>query len=132
MHFFHLLVHEATARLVSVAFFAAKGSHGLRSQNHEDGMPRLCQADVEYRQVHQIPAGQVVPHGIRDIASEFVFLQQARHQADYDTAMTITHAQADTDVMRAETAFLDWTAVNADLAADAFLAELFCRGIPKR
>jgi hypothetical protein len=77
-------------------------------------------------------ASQLVPPQLQDLASEFVSLQQARHQADYDTAAVITQAQADTDVMRAELAFLDWAAVQADPAAETFLAELFCRGIPRR
>lgn len=76
--------------------------------------------------------GQLIPQGLQDIASAFVVLQQARHQADYDTGATITPAQADIDVMRAEVAFLDWAAVHGDPAADTFLAELLCRGIPKR
>jgi hypothetical protein len=53
-------------------------------------------------------------------------------QADYDTSATITQAQADTEVMRAESAFLDWSVVQADPATETFLAELLCRGIPKR
>lgn len=77
-------------------------------------------------------AGQLLPQQLQDLASEFVSLQQARHQADYDTGAVITRAQADTDVMTAEAAFLDWAAVQVDPAADTFLAELFCRGIPKR
>jgi len=77
-------------------------------------------------------AGQVVPQQIWDIASGLVAFQQARHRADYNTAATITHFEADTEVMRAEAAFLDWDAVRADPAADTFLAELLCRGIPRR
>ncbi|HEY3969144.1 MAG TPA: hypothetical protein VGM05_31630 [Planctomycetaceae bacterium] len=77
-------------------------------------------------------AGQLIPQGIQNIASEFVALQQARHQADYDTAAAVTQAQAQTDVMRAEIAFLDWQTVQVDPAAEAFLGELLFRGIPKR
>jgi hypothetical protein len=51
---------------------------------------------------------------------------------DYDTASTVTHIEADTDVTRAEVAFLDWAAVQTDPESETFLVELLCRGIPKR
>ena len=122
---FHLLVYEATARLVTVASLRPRVA---RSFDHKI-MKAVCQ---DYATLTSNPAGQVVPQGIKDIASEFVALQQARHQADYDTSATITQAQADTDVMRAESAFLDWPVVQADPATETFLAELLCRGIPRR
>jgi hypothetical protein len=77
-------------------------------------------------------SGQVVPQQIWDIASAFISLQDARYLADYDTAATLTYVRADTEVMRAEVAFLDWASVQADPAAETFLAELLCRGIPRR
>jgi hypothetical protein len=76
--------------------------------------------------------GEVIPQGVKDIASELVALQQARFQADYDTATGLPQAQAQTDVQRAESAFTNWGAVQADSAADTLLAELLCCGIPKR
>ena len=78
------------------------------------------------------PAGQTIPRQILDIAKTFEVLQTARHEADYDTAVTLSHPDADAEVMLAEVAFLDWTAVQGDPAADTFLAELLCRGIPRR
>ena len=77
-------------------------------------------------------AGQIVPSRIRDIATEFVALQDARIRADYDTTTVIIQRIADLDVMRAESAFIDWAAVQNDPGAAVFLAELFCRGIPRR
>lgn len=77
-------------------------------------------------------AGQPVPVAVQEIAAAFVALQQARHQADYDIGATITQGQADTDVMRAEVAFLDWSTIRIDPAAATFLIELLCRGIPRR
>jgi hypothetical protein len=76
--------------------------------------------------------GEVVPQGFKSIAAEFVALQKARFQADYDTATVLTQAEAQTDVQRAESAFANWGVVQAEPAAAAFLAELLCRGIPKR
>jgi hypothetical protein len=129
---FHLLVHEATARLVSVAALRPRIA---RAFDHRI-MRLVCQeyAALAANSAGQLvtTAGQVVPPEIRDIASEFVILQQARHEADYDTGATIIHSRADTNVMRAELAFADWATVQNDPAAASFLAELLCRGIPKR
>jgi uncharacterized protein (UPF0332 family) len=128
---FHLLVFEATDRLVHVA---ALRPRFMRAFDHKT-MKAVCR---EYASLSANAAGQLVkenvrvPRQVQNIASEFVSLQQARHQADYDLSTSVTHAEADTDVMRAELAFLDWATVRADPDADAFLAELLCRGIPKR
>jgi hypothetical protein len=99
-------------------------------------MKAVCQ---EFAQLKPNPAGvfitaagQVVPTQLQSLASEFVVLQAARHQADYDTGVTVTQAEADIDVKRAESAFQYWNTVQADPAAATFLAELLCRGIPKR
>lgn len=128
---FHLLVHEATNRLVAIAGVRGRVA---RSFDHRI-MRQVCQDYVALTANaagQLVMGGQVVPPGVQNIATEFVALQQARHQADYDTAVLITPAQAQTDVTRAELAFLDWGAVQADPAADTFLAELLCRGIPRR
>jgi hypothetical protein len=129
---FHLLIHEATTRLVAVT---ALRQRFARSFDHRV-MKTVC---VEYAGLplnasgqYTTPAGQAIPRQIRDIADTFEVLQAARHWADYDMAVTVSHADADIEVMRAEVAFLDWAAVQADPAADSFLAELLCRGIPRR
>ena len=129
---FHLLVHEATNRLVAIADLRPRVA---RAFDHKT-MRSVCQ---EYVGLHpnlagnlMTAAGQSVPTRIRDIAREFIALQDARIQADYDTATVILQPRADTDVMRAESAFIDWAAVQNDPGAHTFLAELFCRGIPKR
>jgi hypothetical protein len=129
---FHLLIHEATTRLVAIVSLrprvARSFDHRVMKSECQDYAKLTLNAAGQY----VTTAGQVVPQQIRDIASAFVALQEARHQADYNTATTVTHVQADTDVMRAEAAFLAWVAVQADPAADILLAELLCRGIPKR
>jgi hypothetical protein len=128
---FHLLVHEATTRLVAVPTLRPRVA---RAFDH-NVMKKVCQ---DYARLvpnaagQLVLGGQLVPAAIQNIATEFIALQEARHQGDYDTAVAITQAQAQTDVMRAETAFLDWGAVQADPAADVFLAELLCRGVSRR
>jgi hypothetical protein len=129
---FHLLVHEATIRVVAIPALRPRVARSF----DRNVIKSVCQeyanlisnADGQY----VTTAGQLVPEQLRDIASAFVPLQDARHQADYNTGATITHAQADLEVMRAEAAFLDWEATRGDPAADTFLAELLCRGMRKR
>ena len=129
---FHLLIHEATLRLVAVT---ALQQRFARSFDHRI-MRNVCleYAGLPLNAAGQsiTPAGQAIPRQIRDIANAFEVLQTARHRADYDTAVTLSHPVADGEVMLAEVAFLDWAAVQGDPAADTFLAELLCRGIPRR
>jgi hypothetical protein len=129
---FRLLIHEATLQLVAIPALRPRVA---RAFDHKV-MKAVCQeyASVPYNATgaYVTPAGQPFPQRIWDIATAFVALQAARHEADYNTGTTLTPVQADTDVMRAEAAFIDWTAVSGDPAAAVFLAELFCRGIPKR
>jgi hypothetical protein len=129
---FHLLTHEATLRLVAVPALRPRFA---RSFDHRI-MRLVCDEYVKLtlnsNGLRQTSAGQIVPQQIWDIASAFLLLQDARHKADYDTSVSLTHGVADIEVLRAEAAFLDWAAVQADPATDVFLAELLCRGIPKR
>jgi hypothetical protein len=129
---FHLLIHEATTQIVAIAALRPRVA---RSFDHKV-MKAVCH---DYTKLTPNSAGQLlsatgqlVPQELQDIASAFVALQEARHQADYNTAAAVTHAQADIDVVSAEDAFTDWGVVQADPAAATFLAELLCRGIPKR
>ncbi len=128
---FHFLVHEATTRIVAVAGLrprvARSFDHGIMKKVCQDYVNLVANAAG-----HLVLGGQIVPLGIQNIAKEFIELQEARHRADYNTAAGIAQAQAQSHVKRAELAFLDWVAVKADPAADAFLAELLCRGVPKR
>jgi hypothetical protein len=129
---FHMLVCEATTRLVTPIAIRPRVA---RSFDHRI-MKIVCQeyARLTPNAVGQLiaPSGEIVPKEIKDLATEFGALQQARLDADYDTAAVITPAQAQADVQRAVGAFTNWAAIRADPAADTFLAELLCRGIPKR
>ena len=129
---FPLLVHEATTQLVAIAALRPRVA---RSFDHRV-MRTVCQdynnAPPNAAGVLVTAAGQVVPPQIQEIASHFIELQKMRNQADYDTGIGLTHAEADIAVLRAEAAFLDWQAIHTDPASSTFLAELLCRGLPKR
>jgi hypothetical protein len=129
---FHLLIQEGTSRLVAVATLRPRVS---RAFDHKPmRLVRQDYAKLTPNRAGQLvtATGQIVPEALRDVASAFIALQEARQQADYHTDAVITPVQADIDVMSAEVAFLDWQTVQADPAADSFLAELLCRGIPRR
>lgn len=128
---FHLLIHEAMARIVS--------DHALRSRvgrslDHAK-MKQVCQEYANAKVVQGVltvkPGVAIVPQ-LQDIGAAFVDLQQARHDADYDTAKPLEHADADFSVMTAESAFLDWAACQADESSGVFLTELFLRSVTKR
>ena len=119
---FHLLVHEATARIVALPDLRPRV---IRAFEHRD-MKRVCQ---EYINTTVDPVGQPIPPGVKLIAQAFVELQQARQEADYNTAVSYTHTEADTQVQLAEVAFAEWTTMQAEPAANAFLTELLFKSI---
>jgi len=129
---FHLIVGEAMIRIVADP---ALRSRVARSFQH-DKMQQVCK---EYSQARLDNAGQltigsgvVIPVQLRDLGTHFVSLQNARHEADYNTGTTLTHEEADTQVLTAETAFLDWDAIQASPAAAVFLTEIFLRSVTRR
>jgi hypothetical protein len=63
-----------------------------------------------------------------DVAAALVDLQQARHEADYDTARRFTKQEALDLVERAQHAALQWQVVRGSLPADAFLVGLLAHG----
>src|SRR5437016_3942444 len=74
---FHLLIHEATTRLISVA--TLRGRVGRAFDHHV--MRRVCQtyADLTPDPTGQLLLdGQIIPPETKNIATEFVALQQAR------------------------------------------------------
>ena len=130
---FHLLIDEATDRLVSVVAIRPRVA---RTFDHNI-MRKVCQeyadsTDIGSGRHRTKKAGIEIPTALFNIASTFVAIQEARIQADYNLWAGVPHAQAAADVRRVEAAFLDWLLVETHPATDDFLSELWCRGIPKR
>lgn len=70
--------------------------------------------------------GGAIPAQLITLAGDFVALQQARHEADYDAAMRLSKAGARTHVLRARDAISAWRTLkraHAD-AANVFLVSL--------
>ena len=72
--------------------------------------------------------GEAVQPELARVAATFVDLQQARHEADYDTTRRFVRQDVIDLVDRAEQAFADWNTVRRSIQADVFLAGLLAFG----
>lgn len=129
---FHLLIDEATQRLVSVPVIRPRVA-----RTFEHKLMRAVCADYKTLKPdaggsYIGPSGDIVPKLLVEFATTFVSLHEARQIADYDLSRVVTYNSASAHVMSAGQAFQDWLLIQSDPAADAFLAELWCRGMPKR
>jgi hypothetical protein len=130
---FHLLVQEAMVRIVADVALRPRVARSLQ----HDKMKNVCQ---EYADAKVDPdtgllttkAGHVITTQLFDVSLAFVTLQSARHEADYHAGTTVTHAQADTHVMTAEAAFIDWPGILPTPSTGVFLSELFLRSVVRR
>lgn len=67
---------------------------------------------------------QAIPSELKEVAQAFVDLQQARHEADYDTARRFTRAEANDLVDQCDQAFTNWQSVRNTSSAEAFMVGL--------
>ena len=122
---FHLLVGESSKMVVSGALHSNLRDLVGRAYEHAEmrqaskafastGLPPHLQS--------LLPAG--VPAGIRTVAEVFVLLQEARHNADYNRALTWTRSEAHDIVKRAEQSFQAWHAVRDTPETRVYLAAL--------
>ena len=127
---FHLLVEEATMRKFSGRDRAAlRGCLG-RAFVHAD-MKRVAQQFSEGGVSPKLGPGMngpAVQPELAGVAATFVNLQQARHEADYDTIRRFTRPDVIDLVDRAEQAFRDWNTVRRSVQADVFLTGLLAFG----
>ena len=72
--------------------------------------------------------GEALQPEIISVATAFVDLQQARHEADYDTARRFTRRETLDLLDQAQQAFADWREVRKSIQADTFLAGLLAFG----
>ena len=62
-----------------------------------------------------------VPADLREVASAFISLQQARHDADYNGGRTWAPLEAQSKVQQARRAFQQWQAVRTQSVAQDYL-----------
>ena len=63
-----------------------------------------------------------------DVASYFVYLQQLRHEADYNVGRTFDLGEAERAVQSAEEAATQWAAIASHEAAKVFLLTMLFKG----
>jgi uncharacterized protein (UPF0332 family) len=126
---FHLLVEEATARLVTGSDRAALRTVLGRAFAHaamKDAAEGFARNNVSAKLLPAL-SGTPVQRELASVAAAFVELQQARHEADYDTARRFTRQECLDLVDRAMQAFADWRVVRQTVPADTFLVALLAQ-----
>ena len=123
---FHFLVDEATKLLLSGNDRSALRDCLARAFHHS----AMKQTAVEFTKQSIAPK---LSHGFRqmpvqqpliDVASAFVQLQEARHDADYNRSRRFTRREVLDLVDLTDLAFRDWRQVRGSLPADTFLTGL--------
>jgi|tagenome__1003787_1003787.scaffolds.fasta_scaffold19677877_2 uncharacterized protein (UPF0332 family) len=119
---FHLLSGDAAERMVHThgglrQIFARTFEHGemkaICAQFAKDQLPRRLRSVV--------PSVSPV---LRHIATTFVDLQAARHEADYNLAKRFSRNEAIVLILRAGVAYDEWVALPWNKEADAFVVAL--------
>ena len=127
---FHLMVHEAVSLLVVGADRKSLRNSLSRAFVHAQ-MKEVAQqfAGPKGPSPKVLPAlkGQALPSELKSVASAFVDVQQARHEADYDVSRDFTREECMDLVSRVQIAFSDWRKVRKTLSADVFLVALLAQ-----
>jgi hypothetical protein len=120
---FHLLIHEATTKLVT--------DPGLRTLvARAFGHGEMKQACEQFRDDKKVPAHlktvcpPTLPDDLKTVADAFVRLQEARHEADYDVSRTFNRPDTVALLQTARTAFEAWGRVRDEQIATVFLVNL--------
>jgi len=123
---FHLLVDEAT-RLMLSGTERGPLRDSLARAFHHSSMKQTAVEFTKRRMSPKLSSGfnrHAVPQPLIDVASAFVQLQEARHDADYNRTLRFTRREAVDLVDLAGQAFRDWNDVRGSLHADTFLTGL--------
>ena len=122
---FHLLTSEAADRLITGPGRESLRAVLRRAFDHAT-MKEACREIVKPNagKLAKGMDGNAVPVALKDVAEAFIELQQARHEADYDSLRTFTRAEALDLVDMAEQAFANWRTIRRTIPADVFLAAL--------
>lgn len=121
---FHMLVDDATRRMFPGTNRASLRCCLARAFVHRDMKKVAQQFSNEALSPKLSPGlnGEDLPPGIINVATVFVDLQQARHEADYDTARRFTRREVLDLLDQAKQAFVDWKSFRRSIQADTFLA----------
>lgn len=121
---FHLLIAECVG-LLSPASVPGLAARIGRAFNHGD-MKQVSRLVSETRRPTAFP--DLLPTGfspsLREVAHAFLYLQNQRHSADYDTAATYSRTECQAVIDRAQDAFAAWDKVKGTDEATVFLTAL--------
>lgn len=123
---FHFLVDEATKLMLSGH---ARGPlrDCLSRAFHHAAMKQIAVQFTNNAVSPKLASGfnqQPPQQELMDVASSFVQLQEARHEADYNRALRFTRREALDLADLTDQAFRDWARVRGSLQADTFLTGL--------
>lgn len=131
---FHLLVSEAASSMlrgrersgihpVFRRAFVHRHMRGVAESFKDGTVPKAWQAPM---------GGAPVSEDLRDVASAFVDLQEARHEADYDFGRRFIRSEVRDLIEAAERAASSWQNVRGDPEGQVFLTALLINErIPK-
>jgi uncharacterized protein (UPF0332 family) len=115
---FHLLIDEASKLVLPANAPAGSRSRVGRTFSHAE-MKRVSQAFSSPARGRTdevsklVQASPPVPPDLINVAKAFVDLQEARHEADYNTAIRYTRQEATTIVASARSAFEAWRRIRS-------------------
>ena len=127
---FHLIVDEATRRMFPGRDRSALRGCLARAFHHGD-MRKVAQQFSEGGISPKLAPGldgEALQPELINVAATFVDLQEARHEADYDTTRRFSRQEVVDLVDRADRAFSDWAVVRQTVQADTYLAGLLAFG----
>jgi uncharacterized protein (UPF0332 family) len=117
---FHFLVQEAVQ-----GWNGAEGVRNGLERKFEHSRMRLVSQSVAQDKWSGWSVPKLTPPlELRSVAQAFVFLQEARHLADYDNTIVWTPMEARDTVAEAENAFGNWAKIRTHPAANEYLLSL--------
>jgi hypothetical protein len=121
---FHRLAHESAARFFAHPEDVLIYTATTRALDHKTAL-NVCQSFAGLATpkgpVKQFIESVVVPDELRHAARSFVFLQSARHLADYDVSAKFTPVKAAEFCTEVQSAFADLDKCQSDPAFRLFL-----------
>lgn len=125
-------------RAVSAAYYAlfhlltSEAAQSWKHDRHQARFARIfdhkpmkaCCSNIASKQPPSEPAKLAVFAKLRVVAENFVNLQQARQDADYDNSRVWSRTQAYEEIVRAEAAIAAWASIRQEEMAQDYLYDL--------
>jgi hypothetical protein len=121
---FHLLIREATTRLVAIPNLRQRFARGFAHTDMKEASKAFSNPAPQPNQLDILTGGVPIPHEVQRVASAFLELQEQRYEADYNVSATFTRSETNQLVARVEEAFQDWQTIRDDPVAQMYLAAL--------